>query len=250
MKIYGVPISSHLGDVWIIISGAILLSKSSKEKIYISRYGYGDNDFKTDINFDFKERILMCIEALDTNGAELEIVDQEQNFYNSSNQTERHIIPWTPYFCHNPPVPTKIKHSPKNENIISIQLSSLNFDFSRRVYFSHLGNWLNDYRNIPSKQLELIYANLLSFDNLKLHFVGAHDGELINSVKKIAESKIFIGIDSGMSHIASSVGLPVYLYDWEKDPSHKLINWHTNKNVNVFKNMEDIVQILKKHQLI
>ena len=239
-KIYGIDSCAHLGDIWSTISSAILYSKKNKEKVYLSRYA----DHKT---HDRKDILLECLNALDTTEANIEIVDDLQNQYDES--TTYFPISKGAFLNENPIVSTKIKHNPKDQNTISVQLASLMYDKNKNIYTSRKYSAQNEYRNIPYLELEKIFINFISFNNIKICSVGEHEG-LANSIKILSESKIFIGMDSGMSHVASSVGIPTYLYYWELERQNvSILNSHKNKNIKTFKNMDDILDILNEHQI-
>lgn len=60
----------------------------------------------------------------------------------------------------------------------------------------------------------------------------------------MSKSDVFIGICSGMSHIAHSVGVPTILYEWEQ-----LEECHPNKLYLSFKTIDecvDKINILEK----
>ena len=237
-KIYGLHPGAHFGDIWLSISSAILFSKKNKETVYISRYA----DY-----YDRKAIIEECLKALDTTNAKIQIVDDFQNQYTET--TIDFPISRGAFLNEDPIVQTKIKHNPKDKNTISLQLASLFFDKEKKNYTSRKNSAQNEYRNIPYLELEKIFLNFISFQNLKLNSVGEHIG-IENSINKIAESNIFIGIDSGMAHVASSVGIPVYLYDFKQSEDIYLDQFHKNKDIKKFKTFEDILNIFNQHNII
>jgi hypothetical protein len=239
-KIYGLHPGAHFGDIWLSISSAILYSKKNKETIYLSRYA----DYET---HDRKDIIIECLNVLDATGAEIEIVDDFQNQYDEN--TIHFPISRGAFLNEDPIVFTKIKHKPKDKNTISLQLASLFFDKEKGIYTSRKNSAQNEYRNISYLELEKIFLNFISFQNLKINSVGEHVG-IENSINKIAESNIFIGIDSGMAHIGSSVGIPVYLYDFKQNEDIYLDQFHKNKNIRKFKTFEDILNIFNQHNII
>jgi hypothetical protein len=217
-----------------------LYSKKNKETIYLSRYA----DYET---HDRKNIIIECLNALDTTGAEIKIVDNFQNQYHEN--TIHFPISRGAFLNEDPIVFTKIKHKPKDKNTISLQLASLFFDKEKGIYTSRKNSAQNEYRNILYLELEKIFLNFISFPNLKLNSVGEHIG-IENSINKIVESNIFIGIDSGMAHVASSIGIPVYLYDFKQSEDIYLDQFHKNKNIRKFKTFEDILNIFNQHNII
>jgi hypothetical protein len=53
-----------------------------------------------------------------------------------------------------------------------------------------------------------------------------------------------------MAHIGSSVGIPVYLYDFKQNEDIYLDQFHKNKNIRKFKTFEDILNIFNQHNII
>jgi len=258
MKVYGVPDSAHFGDVWLFVSGAIIQSLANKEIIYLSKYAEKDFDKKK----SYEKEILLCLQHLETYDSKIQLVEDLDNqakkpdwasskdFEKDIPQPNKSFIPYWVGACKNPPVPTKIKHSKisAEKNLISLQISSYLFDSKKNVYTSMKPNWYQEHRYIPCWELEKIYLNFLSSTNLKINVVGEHIG-LAKSIEIMSKSQIFIGIDSGMSHVASSVGVPVYLYFWKKDDSFDVFRTHTRKGINTFNNFDDLYKILEIHNI-
>ena len=250
MKVYGIPIGAHLGDIWIIVSGAILLSIQNKNKIYISKYAYDLETFQNtnQINYEFK--IKECLSLLNTHGAEIEIVNEFQNQHTQS--TRSFIVPESAGYCKNLPVQTILRPNENTSNKISIQIESRIYNENKNIYEGIRDNWTDECRNIPLDFKNDIYRKMLCLKNYKAAIVGEHQGEISNSIKTLSESKIFIGISSGMAHIATSVGIPVYIYNpdcKEKPINVSMLRWHQNKNINTFKSFDDILNILNKHKI-
>jgi len=247
-KIYGIADGAHLGDIWLIASGVILLSKQNKSKVYISKYPYSFENFKTNYNHNYEEKIKECFNLLDSFGAEIEIVDEPQNQHNEF--TRSFTIPESALFCNNLPVPTKLKKNLNNINKISIQIESKFYNQNKGIYEVAKPNWIDNHRNISSDFKNDIYRKMLCLKNYKATIVGEHEGELTNSIKTLSESKIFIGITSGMAHIATSIGIPTYIYYWEwKEQNLSVLNWHQNKNIKTFKTIDDILNIMHNHNI-
>jgi hypothetical protein len=247
MKIYGPSDSSHFGDIWTFVSGAIIQSIVNKETVYLSKYSTGEK-------INFEKLIVECLDHLDRDAAKIEIVEeldnQAKNNYPHQPWAEKSYIPYWVGACNNPPVKTKVKYKNYNNNSIAIQLSSYDFDKNKNIYTNMRGNFYQKYRYISCWELEKIYLNFISSNNLIIHSVGEHIG-LEESIKKISESKFFLGIDSGMSHVASSVGAPVYLHFWEDETDKKfnVHNTHKNKGINIFSSFDEIYRILEFYGL-
>jgi len=250
MKVYGIPIGAHLGDIWIITSGAILLSLQNKSKIYISKYAYNLETFENTNQINYENKIKECLNLLNTYGAEIEIVNEFQNQHNTS--TRSFIIPESAGYCKNPPVQTILRPNINNQNKISIQIESKFYNKNKNIYEGIKDNWTDECRNIHVDFKNDIYRKMLCLKNYKATIVGEHEGEIVNSIKTLCESKIFIGISSGMAHIATSVGIPVYIYNpncKQKTLNLSMINWHQNKNINTFETFDDILNILNEHKI-
>jgi len=131
-----------------------------------------------------------------------------------------------------------------------LQIESKFYNQNKGIYEGAKPNWIDNHRNISLDLKNDIYRKMLCLKNYKTTIVGEHEGELINSIKTLSESKIFIGITSGMSHIATSMGIPTYVYYWEwKEQNLSVLNWHQNKNIKIFKTIDDILNILNKHEI-
>lgn len=250
MKVYGLPRLSHFGDVWLFISGAIIQSKVNQEVVYLSKYAIKDFNRK----YSFEKIILECLSLLDDNGVQIKLVEDLDN---QATEGRPDLTYWAkntyiPYYAaasRNSPVSTKIKHKKNIENnSVSLQISSYYFDQEKKIYTSPKTSWNKDLRDIPHSELEKIYLNLMSFDNIKIHLVGEHIG-LKKSIEKISESKIFIGIDSGMAHVAASVGLPIYLHYWTESEENNVFVTNFNKKIKTFNNFDDIYRILQIHNI-
>jgi hypothetical protein len=247
-KIYGIADGAHLGDIWLIASGAILLSRENKSKVYISKYPYSFENFEINYNNNYEGKIKECLDLLDSFGAEIEIVDEPQNQHNES--TRSFTIPESALFCKNSAVPTKLKQNLNNINKISLQIESKFYNQNKGIYEGTKPNWIDNHRNMSLDFKNDIYRKMLCLKNYKVSIVGEHEGELVNSIKTLSESKIFIGITSGMAHIATSIGIPTYIYYWEwKEQNLSVLNWHQNKNIQTFKTIDDILNILNKHEI-
>jgi hypothetical protein len=250
MKIYGAPIGSHLGDIWIIISGAILLSRQIKNKVYISKYAYDPKTFKNTDKINFENKMKECLTLLDSSGAEIEITNEFQNQHNQSSRS--FIVPESCGYCINPPVKTILTPNEKSINKISIAIESKLFNKNKNAYEGIRDNWTNECRHMSLELKNDIYTKMLCLKNYKATIIGEHEGGVINSIKTLCESKIFIGISSGIAHIATSTGIPVYIYSpdcKDKTLNLSMIHWHKNKNVNIFKTFDEILDILNKHEI-
>ncbi len=245
-KVYGAVQGSHLGDLWLIASGAMRLSHSQGQPIYLSRYAFDERTFEPVYSEDFGLILNQCIAELEFDGAQVVVTDQPQNQHQQLERT--FTIPFSAYYCSAPPLPTKQKRvidPPVRQ--IAIQMESL--IYTDGAYRESLTNWLAEYRDCQPGFLLETYRLLLCLNSYSAKIVGKHQGPLSNSIKTICESRIFVGIDSGMSHIATSVGVPVYLFEWthQEQPELNVSQWHKNKSVGTFRTIADLKAILEDH---
>ncbi len=245
-EVYGIVSGSHLGDVWLIVSGALRLSQQRGAPVYLSRYAFRSDTFEVCYDEDFSNLIWQCIDALVYSGAEVVVTDLPQNQH---HQLDRYFtIPHSAFYCTQPPLPTRCRWTgPPDVPVVSVQMESLRY--SDGQYGAELPNWLSAYRNCPTDKLLAIYRCLLCLQSATARMIGKHQGSVANSIRTLSLSTIFIGIDSGMSHIASSVGLPTYIWYWEHAENRDLNvhAWHKNKNIRAFQDVLELEQILEVH---
>jgi hypothetical protein len=98
-----------------------------------------------------------------------------------------------------PYVPTKRRWSPGRRGRISLHLSN-----------GQLPE--NSLRSIPLRDHVELMAFLGTLE-MDLEVLGGHR-PLSECVGVMARSDLFVGIDSGMSHVCHSVGTPMLLYKW------------------------------------
>jgi hypothetical protein len=67
------------------------------------------------------------------------------------------------------------------------------------------------------------------------------DKTIAECVEAAAGAELFIGIDSGMSHLCHSVGVPVLIQDWEGLDRH-----HESKEFSSFRDPADAISKMKK----
>ncbi len=247
-EVYGAVRGSHLGDLWLIASGAMRLSSSLGKPVYLSRVAFHENTFEPVPTENFGTLLQQCLAELELAGSHVLLTDEPQNQH---QQLDRFFtIPFSAYYCSAPPLPTKKKRvvDPPRKKI-AIQLESLTY--LDGAYRQPIENWLADYRDCCPELLLDIYRRLLCLQTYSASVVGKHQGPLCNSVNALCESRIFIGIDSGMSHIASSVGVPVYLLEWthRERPELNVGQWHKQKNIKTFRTFSELEKILRDHDI-
>jgi hypothetical protein len=248
-KVYGAPSCSHLGDIWLITSGAIILSRATGDPVYLSRHSFDGETYQTDFKHDFTSMFEMCLANLDSRGALVEIVDEQQNQHHANSRY--FIIPHSAFYCRNSPAPVHHSFNRDNKKIITLQLQSRNYNTTTNTYESPVENWLNSNRLLPDSLIIDIYTKLLCLRDYKVQIVGKHYG-MQECIQLMCNSSLFIGMCSGMSHIASSVGIPTAVYcptftinDWTVNMSA----WHYNKGIISFTTLEDILNALNTHNI-
>lgn len=245
-EIYGIVSGSHLGDVWLIVSGALRLSLARGVPVFLSRFAYDSESFEVRYAEDFANLICQCIDALDLPNAQVIVTGMPQNQHHHLDHS--FTIPHSAYFCNQPPLPTKCQwKGPPETPLVSIQMESLRF--SGGQYRDELPHWLSDFRNCPFNDVLSIYRRLLCLQAGRATIVGKHQGPVAASIHTLCNSTIFVGIDSGMSHVASSVGVPTYVWQWQhtEDASLNVYAWHRNKNIKTFRGLTELEEILRLH---
>lgn len=104
--------------------------------------------------------------------------------------------------------PTVRKWSPNHKRTVAIQ-------FDGRLHA--------DIKNPPPEIVDYIRNYLLQNDYTPISVGGAYS--LAGCVSILAEAEMFIGVDSGMSHVAHSVGVPCVIVQNRLD----VRPYHTNK---------------------
>jgi len=62
---------------------------------------------------------------------------------------------------------------------------------------------------------------------------------LEQSINDMCHSDFFVGIDSGMAHVARSVGIPVFLYRGKLDTDW-IYKWHPEGSVTLFDTIPEL----------
>lgn len=76
--------------------------------------------------------------------------------------------------------------------------------------------------------------------------IGAEIG-LAQSIEEASTSEYFVGVDSGMSHVAHSVGLPVHIIR-NRLPRHHLYTTHRGKRYSSYRDIPDFLDRTGMHE--
>ncbi len=72
---------------------------------------------------------------------------------------------------------------------------------------------------------------------------------LAQSIDVMCRARFHVGIDSGMTHVARSVGIPIYVYQ-AKLPLDWIGAWHPLEKINVFRTIEELEFMLRRDKLL
>lgn len=163
----------YLGDAWTSINYFLRASECQQEPMEISTIVEG---------IDFKELIISIMELLDAPNSQLILTNKEPDWKPKFYET---------YFSKL--YPTKIRWS-GNSNIICYQ-----FDARCNA----------DLKSCTKQEVGAIQAHLESLQ-FRVVDVG-HFTPLAKIVDYLASSALYVGLDSGVTWVAASVGVPIAL---------------------------------------
>lgn len=200
------PWRFNLGDHWATINYLITRSWLLKEEILLSRYQHGQ-DFKTRF-----EEILNLLDA--PKGAKVVIVD-----YPGTHEPEGEDVWTSPYW------PTKVRWAPGRRFYGTYQFDGISSAKDK-----------NPYREDEVDIVETIHDLGLSPLRLGKHL------SLWECATALSNSGCFVGCDSGMSHLAHSVGVPMYLVEYKLP----IITAHRNKHFIHCRGTDELIAALKR----
>lgn len=185
----------HLGDVWAFISYCLIT-----DNLYVSAVAAD--------GINISSKIIEILDLLDhPNASKVTICDDEPLDKMVNDSTPVSVVnqwfAWSARY-----VPTKCR-----------------WDYARPIVTTQLvgARLFADVKSITGFQQDE-FDSVISEMGLTSVPVGGQFS-LAECVMNMAESKCFIGIDSGMSHVAHSVGVPVVLIESKMDIS----GYHANK---------------------
>ena len=197
------PYWNGFGDLWAITSYCCLLSQREGQTVYLSKWSAKSM-------LDRGKEITDILGSLDDSYTKNVVVTTE-HFTSSSRFSVRDH--------HDSYVPTKVRWAPNDSRIISYQLKALTKHRPDR--FCH------------PRLIEGLSGQLPDYEFIELG--KEHQSTMSEIIKVLTQSELFVGIDSGMSHVAHSVGVPVFLkYYAELDLCHP------NKEYVAFRDGQDL----------
>jgi hypothetical protein len=197
MHVYG-KVKIHFGNLWAFAS--MLIIKSREEGVV-----YVTNKMKR------KSLVLEMLSHFDTTGSNIVWVDEGYSGGQRKYGVRNHRRPFAK---------TKVqwKEGPYKRICYQLNTKSNNPRFTSK--------------KMPQEEIDKLLTHLSKSYELVEVGLPYTIGESINIM---ATSDAFIGICSGMSQVAHSVGVPTYLYWWKQ-----LGRCHRKKKYKAFKNLEEL----------
>lgn len=208
MEIYGPP-TKCLGDCWAFMN--MICDKSIRNKApvlcskFIANKMHGIHSSRL-----VEGKLVEILSALDAGEAKIDFIYAGATVFTPDSVNFQH-----PYR------PTKIKW--EGGKSIVHQLVNSEKDIS------------NNKRCIPQDQNDAIIKWISQRENAALGLPMSIE-ECIRTASKAA---LFIGMDSGMSHICHSLGIPVLIYDWPR-----IDEFHRNKTFSRFKTADEAIALM------
>ena len=197
------PYWNGFGDLWALTSYCCLLSQREGQTVYLSKWS-------TKTMLDREQEIRDILRSLDDSYTQNVVVTPERFTLSSRFSVRDH---------HDLYVPTKVRWTRNASRIISYQLETSTPHRPDRFCEPRLIEDLSD--------------QLPGYEFIEL---GKTQQSTLNEIIEIlSQSEVFVGIDSGMSHVAHSVGVPVFLKDYAE-----LKLCHPNKAYVAFRDEQDL----------
>ena len=177
---------SHLGDRWASCSALLRLSeRHGGRTAYLSRWTYTDLALHGWI--DLKPSLVEILSMLRSSG-KVEVLDEKPT-----------IDLWAPDVWNQPAVATHAQWTAENAEMM------------HTVTCQWDGVWNGHLKNPPQEHINLFNMRFPHAIHLGKHM------DLFSVVTHLAHSLALFTIDSGMSHVARSVGTPLYLCAYQGD---------------------------------
>ena len=199
----------HLGDCWFFCN-AIMHMPPQNGPIYVSAKA---QEFNTDIRKNIED-ILPLLE--NKHNHKIEIVEPDTGALEAFHKNWQVMQP----------VPTKL-------NWLGLKTDRICYQFD--------GVWKGDLKNPSKADLEFIFAGLKDYKLIKLGLPMT----LAKIVTELAASTLFIGADSGMAHVAASVGIPSIVYLPEAVKEWKTL-YEQVKTIALVYSAYDLVELAKQ----
>ena len=197
------PYWDGFGDLWAVTSHCCLRSRREGRTVYLSKWS-------TKSMLDREKDIRDILKSLDDSYTENVVVTTERFTMSSRFSVRDH---------HDSYVPTKVRWARSDSRIISYQIETPTKHRPDRFCHPRLIEGLSD--QMPDYEF--------------IELGKKHQSTISETIEILSQSELFVGIDSGMSHVAHSVGVPVFLkYHAELDL------FHPNKEYVVFRDGQDL----------
>jgi hypothetical protein len=197
------PYWNGFGDLWAITSYCCLLSRREGQTVYLSKWS-------TKSMLDREQEIREILRSLDDRYTQNVMVTTERFTMSSRFSVRDH---------HDLYVPAKVRWARNDSRIISYQLETPTKHRPDRFCHPRLIEGLSD--QLPDYEF--------------IELGKTHQSTVSEIIEILSQSELFVGIDSGMSHVAHSVGVPVFLkYHAELDLCHP------NKEYVAFRDGQDL----------
>jgi hypothetical protein len=222
---YGLIGPPHLGDCWKVMQHALLASEKHKRPIGIYPYGWGGKPALT---------MLQYMRSLIASKGEIEYVATEVK---PIPITFDHQFSWKSY----PLVPMiNALHEEETPEYLPTQQRWTPGPHGRMCYqFRGSGR----RQNFPYRE----WGRMLSaFRHLECIRVGL-PWSLAQSIDIMCRSDFFLGIDSGMLHVARSTGVPIFI-----NPNHVPLDWFHlwhppgSPSYTIFRSLPELLTLLKE----
>jgi hypothetical protein len=209
------PYNHCFGDCWAVLNYAIHHAVTSKKNVYLSKYVCAGTHMALGVpprGEDVGKLLVEQYHAIQIpEGAILKLTNKPVTVIRKITVEE---FPY-PYY------PTKVQWTPKYHGRICIQLDNSQVpEQCARSFKYHdrkaILEWLSD----------------------KNYIILGKPHSVAQCAEIASKSDLFIGMDSGMSHLAHSVGLPTLLLDWVA-----LDRFHPKKSFYRFQNAKEAISI-------
>ena len=201
-RIYG-KVKVHFGNLWAFSSMLILKSRDIGAPVYVSS------------RMKRKHLVQEMLSHMDTSGSKIIWVDEKYSEGQRKYGVRNHKRPFV-----NTKVGWTWMHGKYGRICYQLNTKSNNPRFSSKKISDDEIKRILDYL---AKDYELIEVGL--------------PYTIQQSINIMSSSDAFIGICSGMSQVAHSVGVPMYLYDWRL-----LKKCHPKKTYKIFKDSSDFMR--------
>ena len=196
----------NLGDHWATINYLLTRSWMLKEEIHLSRWQHGQ---------DFKTRFEEILNVLDQpKGSKVVIVDEP-----GTHEPEGEDVWTSPYWG------TKKRWELGKQRSVAFQFDGISS---------------GEDKNPPDADRGRILRSLL-FQDYELYKLGKNYS-IWECMEILTRCKCFVGCDSGMSHVAHSVGIPIYLVEYRLP----VITAHRNKTFVHCRGTDELISALKR----